>query len=78
MQQADLPGVASVGIRFDYRFFMRCIVLIVAGMLLTGCASRAKTLTRVVAEPDAKLANYGYAPTSASALAFDPRSWRVR
>jgi hypothetical protein len=51
---------------------MRCLALIVAGMLLTGCASRAKTSQRVVDRPEAELASYRYEPTSAAALAFDP------
>jgi hypothetical protein len=52
---------------------MRSVVIIIAGMLLTGCASRAKTSASMEPQPlDAKLASYRYEDASASALAFDP------
>lgn len=51
---------------------MRCLVLIFAGMLLTGCAGRARTSERVHAQPEATLTGYSYEPSSAAALAFDP------
>lgn len=51
---------------------MRCLALIVAGMLLTGCAARAKTSPRADREPEVELVGYRYYESSASALAFDP------
>lgn len=51
---------------------MRCLALVVAGMLLTGCASRAKTSERVEARPEPERINYWYEANNASALAFAP------
>jgi hypothetical protein len=52
---------------------MRSAVVIVIGMMLVGCASRAKTSQRVQAQPQPELASYRYdVESSASALAFDP------
>ena len=51
---------------------MRSVVIFVAGMLLTGCASRAKTSASMESHPDPTLASYRYEDASASALAFDP------
>jgi hypothetical protein len=51
---------------------MRSVVIIIAGMLLTGCASRAKTSASMEPHPDPTLASYRYEDASASALAFDP------
>lgn len=51
---------------------MRCLALIVAGTLLTGCASRAKTSERAETRPEPERINYWYEATTASALAFDP------
>ncbi len=72
MQEAAPPAVATIGIGFDYEIGMRCLALIVAGMLLTGCASRAKTTARAEGQPEAELAGYRYEESTASALAFDP------
>jgi hypothetical protein len=71
-QRAALAAVAAVGTAFVYRIPMRCLALIIAAMLLTGCAGRAKTSQRLQAPPEAELVNYWYAPSTASALAFDP------
>jgi hypothetical protein len=71
-QQAALPVLATPGTAFDYESIMRCLALIIASMLLTGCASRAKTSAEVDPEPEAVLSMYRYEPTSAAALAFDP------
>ncbi len=51
---------------------MRCLALIVAALVFTGCASRAKTSQRVEQQPEAQLAGYRYGESTASALAFDP------
>ena len=72
-QQAALPALAAAGTGFDYMTLMRCLALIVAGMLLTGCASRAKTSEQAKQGPEPVMAAYRYdASSSASALAFDP------
>jgi hypothetical protein len=52
---------------------MRCFALIVAGMLLAGCATRAKTSEQVQLGSEPVMAAYRYDEGStASALAFDP------
>ena len=51
---------------------MRSVVIIIAGMLLTGCAGRAKTSASIEPQPEATLASYRYEDASAAALAFDP------
>lgn len=51
---------------------MRCAVLLIAGLLLSGCASRAKTSVSMEPQPEATLASYRYEDASAAALAFDP------
>lgn len=51
---------------------MRCLAVIVAAMLLTGCASRAKTSGRVEVRPEPERVNYWYEANSAAALAFAP------
>ena len=52
---------------------MRCVALIVAGMLLTGCASRGKTSPPMAASlPEPERENYWYEARTASALAFPP------
>jgi len=51
---------------------MRTVALIVAGLLLTGCAHRAKPTETAEAEQEAILAADRYEPVSASALTFDP------
>ena len=52
---------------------MRCVALLIASMLLTGCASRAKTSQPVVvAPPEPERENYWYEARTASALAFPP------
>ncbi|HEV2293779.1 MAG TPA: hypothetical protein VGR35_07975 [Tepidisphaeraceae bacterium] len=51
---------------------MRCLALLVIGMLLTGCASRAKTSQRLDASDQPDRVNYWYEANSASALAFPP------
>jgi hypothetical protein len=71
-QQARLPVVAADGIGFVYVKPMRCLALILAGMMLTGCASRAKTSARAEGGAEPQLAGYRYEESNASALAFDP------
>ena len=71
-QRAGLAVVAAGGIGFVYEFGMRCLALILAGMLLTGCASRAKTSARAEDRAEPELAGYRYEESNASALAFDP------
>lgn len=51
---------------------MRCLALIVVGMLFTGCASRAKTSQPAEARVEPERMDYWYEATTASALAFDP------
>ena len=50
---------------------MRCLALILAGMLLTGCAGRVKPSQHVEAA-EVERENYWYEARTASALAFDP------
>ena len=63
--------VASAGTAFVYLHCMRCLALVLAGMLLTGCAGRAKAPARVEAR-EVERENYWYEARTASALAFDP------
>jgi len=51
---------------------MRCLALIIGGMLLAGCASRGKTSPPVALQPEVERENYWYEARTASALAFPP------
>jgi hypothetical protein len=71
-QQPHPALLVFTGTAFVYAMIMRCLAVILAAVLLTGCAARAKTSQRVEAQPEPQLAADRYEPAEASALAFDP------